>query len=124
MPPCRGRFHLFGANGTGSSPRRGVLLRPSVSRVTAPEHTDAAVTSTKSAEVWSGLAERIRALAAVATLYPEEIKKKTFLEGEVQAAVVGGGCDVPEVPVVLEQCTTPLGGGVPAGGPAGHRDVR
>ena len=39
------------------------------------EHIDAAVTSMKSAEVWSGLAEWIRALAAVATLYPEEMKK-------------------------------------------------
>ena len=33
------------------------------------EHTDAAVTSMKRAEVWSGLAEWIRALAAVATLF-------------------------------------------------------
>ena len=88
------------------------------------EHIDATVTSTKSAEVWSWLAEWIRALAAVATLYPEGMKKQAFREGEVKAAVVDGGCDIPEVPVVLEQCTTPLDGGVPAGGPAGHQDTR
>ena len=40
------------------------------------EHTDAAVVTMKSAEVWSGLAEWIRALPAVATLYPEEVKNK------------------------------------------------
>ena len=41
-------------------------------RVSLPrEHMDAAVTSMKSAEVWSGLAEWIRASAAVATLYPK-----------------------------------------------------
>ena len=42
----------------------------------AREHIDAAVTSMKSAEVWSGLAEWIRALAAVATLHPEGMKNK------------------------------------------------
>ena len=88
------------------------------------EHTDAAVTSMKSAVVWSGLAEWIWALAAVATLYRVEMKNKHSRKGEVQAAVVDGGCDVPEVPVVLEQCTTPLDGGGPAGGPAGHGDMR
>ena len=41
-------------------------------------------------------AEWIWALAAVATLNPEEMKKQAFSEGEVQAAVVHGGCDVPE----------------------------
>ena len=51
-------------------------------------------------------------------------KKQAFPEGEVQAAVVDGGCDDPEVPVELEQCRTPLDGGVPAGGPAGLRDMR
>ena len=35
------------------------------------EHKDAAVTSKKSAKVWSGLAKWIRALAAVATLCPK-----------------------------------------------------
>ena len=75
------------------------------------EHMDAAVTSMKSAEVWSRLAEWIWALAAVATLYPEEMKNKHSRKGEVQAAVVDGGCDVPEVPVVLEQCKTPVDGG-------------
>ena len=55
---------------------------------------------------------------------PRRDEEQAFLEGEVLAAVVDGGCDVPEVPVVLEQCTTPLDGAVPAGGPAGHRDVR
>ena len=40
------------------------------------EHKDAAVTSMKSAEVWLGLAEWMRALAAVATLYTEEMKNK------------------------------------------------
>ena len=38
------------------------------------EHVDAAVASMKSAEVWSGLAEWIPALAGVATLHPEQIK--------------------------------------------------
>ena len=42
------------------------------------EHTGAAVTSMKGAEVWSILAEWIRALAAVATLYPEQMKKQAF----------------------------------------------
>ena len=94
-------------------------------RVSLPrEHMDAAVTSTKSAEVWSGLAEWIRAEAACRDSVLRRDAKQAFQEGDNQAAVVGGGCDVPEVPVVLEQCTTPLDGGVPAGGPAGHRDVR
>ena len=44
----------------------------SVSRVTAPGTEDAAVTSTKSAEVWSGLA----------TLYPEEMKNKHSQKGK------------------------------------------
>ena len=82
------------------------LCRASLPR----EHTDAAVTGMRSAEVWSGLAEWIWALAAVATLYPEE------------AEVVDGGCDVPEVPAVPEQRTTPLDGS--ASGPAGHRYMR
>ena len=51
---------------------------------------------------------------------PRRDEKQAFPEGEVQAAVVDGGCGVPEVPVVLEQ----LDGGVPAGGPAGHRDIQ
>ena len=33
-------------------------------------------------------------------------EKQAFPDGEVQAAVVHGDCYVPEVPVVLEQCTT------------------
>ena len=78
----------------------------------------------KSAEVWSRLAEWIRARRLSRTLYPEKMKKEAFLEGEVQVSVVDGGCDVPEVPVVLEQCTTPLDGGVPAGGPPRHHDMR
>ena len=65
--------------------------------------------SMKSAEVWSGLAEWIRALDAVATLNPEEMKNNPSRKGGVQAAVVDGGCDVPEVPVLPEQCTTPRG---------------
>ena len=40
------------------------------------KYMDAAATSTKSAEVWSGLAKRIRALAAVANLHPEQMKNK------------------------------------------------
>ena len=55
---------------------------------------------------------------------PRRDEKQAFPEGEVQAVVVDGGCDVLVLPVVLEQCTTPLDGGVPAGGPAGHRDMR
>ena len=43
-------------------------------------------------------------------------EKQAFREGEVQAAVVGGGCDVPEVPVVLEQCANPLDSDGSAGG--------
>ena len=46
------------------------------------EQTDAAVTSMKSADVWSGLAEWIRAPAAVATLYPEEMKNKHSQKGK------------------------------------------
>ena len=45
------------------------------------EHIDAAVASTKSAEVWSGLAEWIRAPAGVATLYNEEMKNKHSRKG-------------------------------------------
>ena len=94
-------------------------------RVSLPrEHMDAAVTSMKSAEVWSGLAEWILGPGGCRDSVPRRDEKQAFPEGEVQAAVVDGGCDVPEVPVVLEQCTTPLGGGVPAGGPAGHLNVR
>ena len=97
------------------------LCRASLSR----EHIDAADTSMKSAEVWLGLAEWIRALPAVATLYPEEMKNKHFWKAKSRLRVlVDGGCDFPEVPVVLEPCSAPLDGGVPAGGPAGHQDTR
>ena len=54
---------------------------------------------------------------------PRRDEEQAFPEGKVQATVVGGGVDVPEVPVVPEQCTTPLDGGGPAGGPAEHGDV-
>ena len=47
---------------------------------------------------------------------PRRDEEQAFPEGEVQAAVINGGCDVPELPVVPEQCTTPLDGGEPAGG--------
>ena len=51
-------------------------------RVSLPrEHMDAAVTSMKSAEVRSGLAEWTRAPAAVATLFPEEMKNKHSKKG-------------------------------------------
>ena len=39
---------------------------------------------------------RGRALAAVVTLYSEEMKNKHSQILEVQAAVVDGGCDVPD----------------------------
>ena len=54
------------------------LCRASLPR----EHIDAAVTSTKSAQVWSGLAEWIRALEAVATLFPEGMKHKHSRKGK------------------------------------------
>ena len=60
----------FGVTRSG----RGVLLRPSLPRVTAP----GASRCLKSAEAWSGLAEWIRTLAAVATLFLEETKNKHF----------------------------------------------
>ena len=60
-----------------------VFFNDHVCRASLPrEHMDAAVTSMKSAEVWSGLAEWIRALAAVATLYPEETKNKHLKKGK------------------------------------------
>ena len=68
------------------------LCRASLPR----EHIDAAVTSMKSAEGWSGLAEWIRALAAVATLFAGEIKNKhsrrlrSTMAGK-QAALLGTG---------------------------------
>ena len=40
------------------------------------------VTSMKNAEVWSGLAEWIRALVGVATLYPEQTKNKHSRKGK------------------------------------------
>ena len=46
------------------------------------EHIDAAVTSMKSTEVWSGLAEWIQVLEAVATLYSEEMKNKHSRKGK------------------------------------------
>ena len=95
---------FFEASGTGSSlVTYDHLCRASLSR----EHTDAA------AGPWRRRDSVLR-----------RDEKQAFQEGENQAAVVGGGWDVPEVPVVLEQCTTPLDGGVPAGGRAGHRDMR
>ena len=56
------------------------LCRASLSR----EHMDAAVTSMKSAEVWSGLVAWIWALAAVATLYPEEMNNKHSKKGKTR----------------------------------------
>ena len=75
---CSG--NSFEANGTGSS---RVTIYDRLCRASLPqEHTDAAVTSTKSAEVWSGLAEWIWALSAVATLYTEEMKHKHSGKGK------------------------------------------
>ena len=68
--------------------------------------------------------EWILALAGVATPVPEEMKNKHSWKGKSRLRLLMAVVDVPEVPVVLEQCTTPLDGGVPAGGPAGHRDMR
>ena len=52
-------------------------------RVSLPrEHMDAAVTSMKSAEVWSGLAEWIRALGGCRDSVPEEMKNKHSKKGK------------------------------------------
>ena len=60
----------------------------------------------------------------VATLYPKEMKKKKHSrKGKSRLRLLMAAVDVPEVPVVLEHCTTPLDGGVQAGGPAGHREM-
>ena len=88
-----------------------------MSRVSATEHIDAAVTSKKSAEVWSGLEEWIPALAAVATLYPERMKHILSRKG-----IPGCGCWLMAATFQRYQQylnnATPLDGGVPAGGPA------
>ena len=89
-----------------------------MSRVTAREHIDAAVTNMKSAEVWSGLAEWIWALAAVATLYPEEMKNKHSRKGKSRLRLLMAAATFQRY---QWQCTTPLDGGVPA---AGHLDMR
>ena len=60
-----------------------VFVYDRLSRASLPrEHMDAAVTSMKSAEVWSGLAEWVWALLVVATLYPEEMKNKHSRKGK------------------------------------------
>ena len=61
------------------------LCRASLPR----EHIDAAVTSMKSVEVWSGLAEWIRALAAVALCTPK--MKNKHSGKEKLAALLGTG---------------------------------
>ena len=48
---------------------------------------------------------------------PRRNEEQAVPEGEVKAAVVDGGCDVPEVPVVPEQCTID---GAPGTGTCGH----
>ena len=63
----------------------GVLLRPSVPRVT----------SMKSAEVWSGLANWIKALATVATLYPEEMKNKHSWKGKSRLRLLMAAAKFP-----------------------------
>ena len=50
-----------------------------MSCITAQKHVDAAVTSTNGTEAWSGLAEWIRALAA---LYTEGMKHKHSRKGK------------------------------------------
>ena len=70
-------LNLFEANGTK------VFIYDHLCRASLPrEHKDAAVTSMKSAEVWSGLAEWIRVPAAVATLYAEEMNNKHSRKGK------------------------------------------
>ena len=98
---------------------QGVLVRPSVSRVAAREHTDAAVTSMKRAEVWSGLAEWIRAWAALATLHPEDLKNKHSRKGKSRLRFLMAAATFQRCQWYLAQCTTPLDGGVPAGGHSG-----
>ena len=60
-----------------------VFFHDHLRRASLPrEHTDAAVTSMSGTKVWSALAEWIRALVAVATLYPEEMKNKNSRKGK------------------------------------------
>ena len=69
-------------------------------------------------ELWSWLAEWIRALAGVATLYSQEMKNKHSGKEKSRLQFLMAAA------MVLEQCLAPLDGGVPAGGHAGHWDMR
>ena len=116
------RLNPFEANGAAVHRRRSVLLRPSVS--TAPGAQRYRSHQHEERQGLVGACREDLGLGGCRDSVPRRDETQAFPEGEVQAAVVDGGCDVPEVPVVLEQCTTPLDGGVPAGGTAGHRDMR
>ena len=59
------------------------------------EYIDAAVSSMKSADVWSGLAEWIRALAAVATLYPDEVKNNHSRKGKSRLRLLMAAATFP-----------------------------
>ena len=96
------------------------LCRVSLSR----EHKDAAVTSMKSAEVWSGLAVVDPGPGGCRDSLPRRDEKQAFLEGEVCGCWLMAAATFQRYQWYLGQCTTPLDGGVPAGGPAGHRDTR
>ena len=56
------------------------------------EHIDAAIAVMESVEVWSGLAEWVRALAAVGTLYPAEMRNKHSRKGKSGLRLLMAAC--------------------------------
>ena len=56
---------------------------------------NAAVSGMNSADVWSGLAEWIPALAAVATLYPEDMKNKHSRKGKSRLRLLMAAATLP-----------------------------
>ena len=74
---------------------------------------DLAIADMRSARAWSVLAGWIRALAAVATMFPNELKNKNSRKGKPRRRVLNGDGNVRTFRVVHEQCAdTPfnLGG--------------
>ena len=65
---------------------------------------DLAIADMKSARAWTDLAGWIRALAAVATTFPNDLKNKNSREGKSRLRIFNGGGNVRTLRVVHEQC--------------------
>ena len=76
------------------------LCKSSLPRV----EMDLAIADMRSARAWTDLAGWIRAVAAVATMFPSEPKNKNLRKGKSRLRIFKGGGNVRTLRVVHEQC--------------------